>query len=70
VRRGREAVAEELKYERSNTQAPNYTISQTPSQDLIFVHSTHLFKLNIIKAVIRRFFSDVFGESEGFLDFR
>jgi len=33
----REAIAEEPKYERSNTQAPNYNISQTLSCDLIFV---------------------------------
>jgi len=39
LRLGREAIAEELKYELANTQAPNYTISQMPSRDLIFLKS-------------------------------
>ena len=36
MRLGREAIAEELKYELANTQAPNYTIFQLPRWDLIF----------------------------------
>jgi len=42
-----EVIAEELKYERSKTQAPDYKIPQTPGLDLIFREYTFSPRLNI-----------------------